>query len=1016
MDRRQFIGGIAATTLGLASFSRVSISASNEKLNVIVLWDDSMPFEDTLPKTKAELTKCLSGHEVRFVSPNSLNQSLSSKVDVLINPYGSAFPVSCWKAMLGFLIKGGNFVNLGGGAFQTPVSEAGHRLTTQTNFHKRLGITQYLAITKNRDDSPRNADTFLDSAVQSLPNNSNANDVSTVFEPYLKLSSVNEFPDESGSDGAREARAFPLLSERRRIDGLSVATHVLCLDRIRGDFRGGRWILFGHNGAISAEQIRWATEEASKGCFTVNASTSLPIYRPGETVELVLSTNPDDISVEFSKLSLSIDAKMIATESLRFPSKGMRKGLNAGMVSGRVHRPDGKTLDFTSPFSFLLAESSDLSSEESIEAHGNFLTRGGRPFPVTGTTYMSSSVARRFLFEPNVAEWDADFAQMKATGVNMVRTGIWTGWKLCFDENGKVKESVLRAFEAFLLTAQKHDISVMFTFFAFMPLAFGGVNAYLDPKSIKGQQAFLSAFAARAKGIRGIIWDLINEPSFADPKQLWSCRPNYDEFERAAWRKFLISKVGASVKDVGTELSDRWRLRIDEDPFSLPPTKDFDSINIHGDRRPLRAMDFRLFAQDTFNSWVRQMRDTLKSAGNPAHLVTVGQDEAGIGDSPGQQFHAAELDLTGLHNWWSNDDLLFDSLSTKSPGIPNLVQETGLMFYERQDGIAWRSDRDAAELLERKLVTSFGGDGAGFIQWIWNINPFMDNENESAIGFKRPSGSFKEEFFRFREICKVIKANQSRFTGAKGPNICIVIPQSQMFTPRNLATEAVKKSVRVIHYNCLQSASVVGEYQLSRLSSSEDFPRLIIVPAPRTFSVAGWNELERLAKRGATICVTGFVDEDEYFRPAARFTENYEGALPVGQFEELKIGDGVHRVRFAGEKLQRVEKARVEGLRIISAGEGRFIWSPIPLELGDTLGPIESFYRLGLGVAGILPKFKVYGADESVLIRRVELNDSAFYAIVNEGSRNRKITLEDLELKRTFSIEVSARRALLHFL
>ena len=155
--------------------------------------------------------------------------------------------------------------------------------------------------------------------------------------------------------------------------------------------RGGRWILFGHNGAISAEQIRWAAEEAAKGCFTVNASTLLPIYRPGETVELVLSTNPDDISVEFSKLSLSIDAKMIATESLRFPSKGLRKGLNAGMVTGRVRRPDGKTLDFTSPFSFLLAESSDLSSEESIEAHGNFLTRGGRPFPVTGTTYMSSS-------------------------------------------------------------------------------------------------------------------------------------------------------------------------------------------------------------------------------------------------------------------------------------------------------------------------------------------------------------------------------------------------------------------------------------------------------------------------------------------------------------------------------------------------------------------------------------------------------------------------------------------------
>jgi hypothetical protein len=55
---------------------------------------------------------------------------------------------------------------------------------------------------------------------------------------------------------------------------------------------------------------------------------------------------------------------------------------------------------------------------------------------------------------------------MKAAGVNMIRTGIWTGWKKYMTEPGKLNEATLRAFDAFLLTAHKHDIPVIFNFFA----------------------------------------------------------------------------------------------------------------------------------------------------------------------------------------------------------------------------------------------------------------------------------------------------------------------------------------------------------------------------------------------------------------------------------------------------------------------------------------------------------------------------------------------------------------------
>ena len=80
---------------------------------------------------------------------------------------------------------------------------------------------------------------------------------------------------------------------------------------------------------------------------------------------------------------------------------------------------------------------------------------------------------------------------------------------------------------------------MIFTFFAFLPETWGGENAYLDPRSVKAQQQFISAFTSRCTRINDVIWDFINEPSFCSPKYLWNCRPNYDAHEKAAWKQWL---------------------------------------------------------------------------------------------------------------------------------------------------------------------------------------------------------------------------------------------------------------------------------------------------------------------------------------------------------------------------------------------------------------------------------------------------------------------------------------------
>ena len=49
-----------------------------------------------------------------------------------------------------------------------------------------------------------------------------------------------------------------------------------------------------------------------------------------------------------------------------------------------------------------------------------------------------------------------------------------------------------------------------------------------------------------------------------------------------------------------------------------------------------------------------------------------------------------------------------------------------------------------ADQLERKIAVSFA-QGAGALEWVWNVNAYMANDNEIPIGAVRPDGTEKPE-------------------------------------------------------------------------------------------------------------------------------------------------------------------------------------------------------------------------------------------------------------------------------
>jgi hypothetical protein len=1016
--RRTFlktIGGAAVAT----ALPRV-VLAQQTKPSVAIFWESGFPSIQGCGVTLETLQQSLTSFTVSVLNEQDLIAQLNTaSFDLLITPHGSAFPKRAWTALLKYLRAGGNWLNLGGVPLSRPVVRKGTEWRAeppQTTYHKILGITHSFAV------KPTAISTYK--SAEALVNRFKADEI---YELYVRLSSSNNEPEEAGSDGPHEGVVWPLVLGMNR-DGRAIAAPVIQIDRLLANFAGGRWVFANFNGSVEPEALKILANTTARGASQLKVTSDFACYRgdeiPGFAVRVSRPIGDlekianrdctvevrDEANRVVSRLNLTLKTENTsATGSAKLDGAKFPPGFYK--VHARVAlNSTTSSYELTHTTGFWIYDEALMTRGKPFTVDKHFFYREGKVFPVTGATYMASDVHRRFLLEPNAFVFDNDFRQMKEAGVNMVRTGIWTGWKKYMNEAGKMNEVPLRAFDAFLLTAHKYDIPVIFTFFAFLPETWGGENAYLDPRSIKAQQQFISAFTQRCRRVDDVIWDFINEPSFGSYKYIWSCRPNYDAHERAAWKQWLKDRYPAPTEDEHRSLlQQRWRTSKD-DALDLPLIQDFESAHLIDDRLPLKTLDYRLFAQDMFIRWVRQMTPAIKSNGNSKQLITVGQDENGLGDSPNPQFFSREIDFTSLHNWWNNDDLVWDSVLAKTPSKMSLMEETGVMFYERSDGGgSWRSEEEVSRLLERKMALSFAADGAGFIEWIWNTNPYMTSTNEVGIGFHRVDGTAKPELEPFLAIAKFMQQHGHRLRDRISEPVAMVIPHSQMFSPRSFAHEATRRCVRAMYYHCGVPMQAVSEYTIDEYLGQA---KLIIVPSPRVLTRKCWESLEAEARRGATVAISGPIESDNW---VPEF-DGFGSRGPIAETEAITIGVRGYLVRYDGEKMQRIEKGLTDKpdlpVRpiIINKGSGRIIWSTLPLELSDSMTALAAFYKLALTHARVAPIFRATPHTPAVLILPSVFRDVVLYTFVSETSRDTQMTITHLETKTRFNVFVPAGR------
>jgi hypothetical protein len=826
---------------------------------------------------------------------------------------------------------------------------------------------------------------------------------------YPKLTQASDQPQDLGSAGTIDTILTPLLFAVNADSGVEInkiATPAILLDQREGRFAGGRWLISGWQPASeqpwleNAELWRKLIFLAVGGLNWVEIRPTLACYRAGETPELVISarapaglkarlTSPDlennqQIEVEFPPSDL------LQEKRLTLPTQ-----TNPGLyqIELTYQSGNGPGLRQTSGFWLWDDKLVENTNGKRLTARRDYFYQNDQLFQVFGTTYMDSLIQRKFLALPNPARWDTDFSEMKAGGINLIRTGIWSGWRELMPVAGVPNEAVLRAMDALVMTACKYDTQLIFTFFAFYPPLFEGQNPWLDPRSIRGQQDFVAALARRYAQVELLSWDLINEPSFGNPHKIFAQRPipNYDRFELVAFRQWLRAKYRLE------ELQLRWRVTAAEMPtwesVSPPQESDYGThVRDNKARNMLKVADYTLFSQEMFQDWASQMYRAIRAAGSNT-LIGVGQDEAGARISP--QFYAEALDYTTTHPWWNNDELLWDMLIDKTPFKPTLIQETGVMLAIDVDGKPWRTEQENANLLERKLFTGVAVRSAGLVQWLWHTNAYMTSDNENSIGLVRADGSAKPELGVMKEFGRLVQTVNSQLEEtAELPEVWLVVPYSQWFLRPDLGSEATQRAVRILGYECGVVPQLVGEHQLVNLVAGGQTPKVVILSAVQVFDPMAWAALLQLVERGAHLLVSGVISRDQHNLP---FNPGLEGVpeenRPVSRYEFLQnYADHSPQLTYEGEKIGYVKKAH-NHWKVYRQGQGQISWSGLPLELSNSNEAVRKIYRQVLG----LPEQSTSQAS-SVLVTCQNLKEGQLIIAISESGSRQKLNLgEGLE-------------------
>jgi len=968
---------------------------------MLAFYDANFPFSGVRPS-----------HAQQAVCADELSEALNrcAMPAVFVHLHGRYFPQAAWPALLDFLARGGNMLTLGQAVFSEPVDSNGQHqpqaaLFRQLDIHEIQSVeapqSTHLAAGKNFP--------WLNDSLTQLDLNLSTSTDSFVLMP----TKTKDQPLDSGSAGPMDARIYPLLMS---IDAQQrhIASPIVMIERLRGAMAGSRQIFanitpdaqFWQQGGIAL--LENLAQHAQHGVTECWLKPDFACYEPGESATLTLqaealgtavgqnwtaniTTMYRDVVIDQQALQLNTHQTGIQSVRITLP-----KTIEAGLytLNAELKSEHGDVIHLQQGFWGRDAEL--LVRGTRMSAGRDYFIRDGKTTPIVGMTYMAGDVHRKFLHLPNVAVWQQEMATLASIGVNYLRTGIWTAWRQLMFVDGHANEALLRAIDAFILTAASHDLECCFTFFAFTPEAWEGRNPYLDPRSRSAQKRFIRSVVSRHTQTKRVHWDLINEPSMFDPQRIFvGPRSLGDEFETRAFVQYLQA-INPDIR--------HWQRAWDLSPTQLadwsavrPPQPEqigFNTTEIAEKQHGI-WLDYALFTQAVHREWAADLASSIREW-VPDVMVCVGQDEALGQQRPSPFFFADAVDYTSVHSWWLNDALGWDSLFSKTPNTPNLIQETGIMHVARANGRSRRSELELMQLLERKYAYAFTYGNAGAVQWIWNCNYHMDNINESHIGACRADGSQKPEARITAAFGQFIQQTGVLLENRQLSDIAVVYPFSNDYSNRRSTLAATQAMVRNLAFEFGANLRAVGDHDLSSLFAVP--PKLLLLPCPQNLDPACWQQIEALlAQHAITVLLTGPATLDRYFNHCKRAPFTDADIRNLSREETIQIGQQTLRASYVDEAIARLDtgcnhQGNAEQLQTIQYGRGQIIWCPQPLELNANSNTLSALYQSALSAAQIEPAWRWLGdAPLGIFMQQQVFAAHSLWVAVNESSRTQAL-------------------------
>jgi hypothetical protein len=460
--------------------------------------------------------------------------------DLLILPYGEAFPYEEFSSIKEYLFKGGGLFNIAGRPFWAALEKTDGRWNNVVisdpykEFLSPLGIKYYEFIDK------QDIGLSVTTSLNACPVNPTHGNVFPYRIPCREFFSLGYL----GNEGPLNSSVLVKSWRNPYKNDSGIIPQKWCLIGAKAD----RHPLDPQNDYAKDNLIK-IIDYLKFPLILYGLETDLAAYRQHEPVKILAKIANGGREREYCSVEFELvgkDGKVVYKKERSVGLKSLEAatlevtwqpgGFESAFYKVRaILKHNGKIYD-KEENGFVIINENILKSGPSMNTKGRGFIIGGKTAYILGTNYYESKEGELIWVRPNILKIKEDFKSMRDLGMNFVRIHYHhSKWfrdyfsqviKENLDsylQNADVtvlpSERSLRILDAIIQLAQEQGLIFCTDIFSLVPKEMGNPVGWLglkeriiDKKKMALQKKFIKLIANRYKDIPGITWDLWNEP------------------------------------------------------------------------------------------------------------------------------------------------------------------------------------------------------------------------------------------------------------------------------------------------------------------------------------------------------------------------------------------------------------------------------------------------------------------------------------------------------------------------